>query len=404
LTATQPHPSGLKAALAARAHAEGFEVMRVTTPDAVPDAPERLRNWLEAGHHGEMGWMADRASWRGNPAELWPEARSVIMLGLSYAPDHNPLEATARRGLAALSVYAARRDYHEVIKGKLKTIAGVLAAADASVKVFVDTAPVMEKALAEAAGLGWQGKHTVLVSREHGSWLFLGAIFTTAELPADAPETDHCGTCTRCLDICPTKAFPEPYVLDARLCIAYLTIEHAGHIDRSLRGDIGNRVFGCDDCLAVCPWNKFAGQARETRLVLRDDLLGLPLEQLAQLDDTAFRKLFAGTPVKRTGRDRFVRNVMIAIGNSASASLAPVAEAALADASPLVRAMAVWAFWRLDACRARHIAQAHTAHETDPDVLAEWQAGVIPGGAACAGKGIQSVTMDPLPGPVGRRG
>lgn len=337
--------------------------------------------------------MADRVDWRGDPAQLWPEARSVIMLGLSYAPDHDPLEAITRRGQAALSVYAARRDYHDVIKGKLKTIAGVLTAADAGVKVFVDTAPVMEKALAEAAGLGWQGKHTVLVSRQHGSWLFLGAIFTTVELPVDTPETDHCGTCTRCLDICPTKAFPEPYVLDARRCIAYLTIEHAGHIGRELRGGIGNRVFGCDDCLAVCPWNKFAGQARETRLALRQDLLGLPLGQLAALDDAAFRKLFAGTPVKRTGRDRFVRNVMIAIGNSGTMALVPVAEAALADASPLVRAMAVWALWQLDAARAAALAPSHMVRETDADVIGEWRLpdapeeetakpyGVIPGGA-----------------------
>ncbi len=348
--------------------------MRITTPAAIPAASKRLADWLAAGNHGDMGWMADRAEWRGDPARLWPEARSVIMLGLSYAPGHDPLEATTRRSQAALSVYAARRDYHDVIKGKLKTIAGLLVAADAAVKVFVDTAPVMEKALAEAAGLGWQGKHTVLVSRTHGSWLFLGAIFTTAALPVDAPETDHCGTCTRCLDICPTKAFPQAYVLDARRCIAYLTIEHAGHIDRDLRGGIGNRVFGCDDCLAVCPWNKFAGEARETRLALREDLLDLPLEELAALDDAAFRKLFSGTPIKRTGRDRFARNVMIAIGNSGMASLAAVAEAALSDVSPLVRAMAVWALSRLDAGRAGELAGAHMAREADDNVLAEWRA------------------------------
>jgi epoxyqueuosine reductase len=374
LTTGQPSASGLKAALQARAAAEGFEVMRITTPAAIPAASKRLADWLAAGNHGDMGWMADRAEWRGDPARLWPEARSVIMLGLSYAPGHDPLEATTRRSQAALSVYAARRDYHDVIKGKLKTIAGLLVAADAAVKVFVDTAPVMEKALAEAAGLGWQGKHTVLVSRTHGSWLFLGAIFTTAALPVDAPETDHCGTCTRCLDICPTKAFPQAYVLDARRCIAYLTIEHAGHIDRDLRGGIGNRVFGCDDCLAVCPWNKFAGEARETRLALREDLLDLPLEELAALDDAAFRKLFSGTPIKRTGRDRFARNVMIAIGNSGMASLAAVAEAALSDVSPLVRAMAVWALSRLDAGRAGELAGAHMAREADDNVLAEWRA------------------------------
>jgi epoxyqueuosine reductase len=315
--------------------------------------------------------MEDRADWRGDPARLWPEARSVVMLGMSYAPDVDPLELLGKRRHAALSVYAARRDYHEVLKGKLKTVAGLLAA-DASVKVFVDTAPVMEKALAQAAGLGWQGKHSVLVSREHGSWLFLGAIFTTAELPADEPEVDHCGSCRRCLDICPTAAFPEPYVLDARRCIAYLTIEHKGHVDAEFREAIGNRVFGCDDCLAVCPWNKFAASAREARLSLREDLLSLSLGELAALDDARFRALFAGTPVKRTGRDRFIRNVMIAIGNSGAPDLAPAAEAALDDASPLVRAMAVWALARLAPARARMLG-ARQATEPDEDVREEWR-------------------------------
>ena len=347
-------------------------MVRITTPAAIPEAGSRLASWLGAGHHGDMAWMQDRADWRGDPAKLWPEARSVIMLGLSYAPDTDPLAALDRKGHAAISVYAARRDYHDVIKGKLKTIAGVLAAADASVKVFVDTAPVMEKALAEAAGLGWQGKHSVLVSRQHGSWLFLGAIFTTLELPIDAPEIDHCGTCSRCLDICPTHAFPQPYVLDARRCIAYLTIEHAGHIERSLRTGIGNRVFGCDDCLAVCPWNKFADAAREARLSLRADLLALPLEGLAALDDSAFRRLFAGTPIKRTGRDRFVRNVMIAIGNSGMPHLAASAEQALDDASPLVRAMAVWALAKLVPARIPALAGQHLLTETDADVRVEW--------------------------------
>ena len=321
-----------------------------------------------------MGWMQDRADWRGDPRALWPEARSVIMLGLSYAPPHDPLLALEDARRAVISVYGARRDYHDVIKGKLKTVAGVLGSAHAGVKVFVDTAPVMEKALAQAAGLGWQGKHTVLVSRQHGSWLFLGAIFTTADLPVDAPETDHCGTCRRCLDVCPTNAFPEPYVLDARRCIAYLTIEHAGHVDRALRSGIGNRVFGCDDCLAVCPWNKFAGEARETRLALREDLLALPLASLAGLDDAAFRALFAGTPVKRSGRDRFVRNVLIALGNSADPCLAPVAEARLGDASPLVRAMAVWALGRLAPARLAALVSQHLPAERDEAVRGEWQA------------------------------
>jgi epoxyqueuosine reductase len=347
-------------------------VARVTTPDAIPEAAARLGAWLSAGHHGEMGWMEERVEWRANPAALWAEAKSVIMLGLSYAPGHDPLEALARRDRAALSVYAARRDYHDVLKGKLKTVAGELARAQAGVKVFVDTAPVMEKPLAAAAGLGWQGKHTVLVSRTQGSWLFLGAIFTTAALPPDAPETDHCGRCTRCLDICPTQAFPAPYVLDARRCIAYLTIEHDGPIDPAFREAIGNRVFGCDDCLAVCPWNKFAGEARETRMALREDLLALPLATLAALDDAGFRALFAGTPIKRTGRDRFVRNVLIALGNAGEAGLAPAAVARLDDPSPLVRGMAVWALSRLDPARLALLALTHRPGETDPHVQAEW--------------------------------
>ncbi|MCX7324285.1 MAG: tRNA epoxyqueuosine(34) reductase QueG [Hyphomicrobiales bacterium] len=366
-------PAALKQAVLARARTEGFGIVRVTTPSAIPDAARRLRQWLDASYHGTMDWMADRADWRGDPARLWPEARSVIMLGLSYTPPHDPLAVLAEPEKAALSVYAARRDYHDVIKGKLKTVAGALTASDAAIKVFVDTAPVMEKALAEAAGLGWQGKHTVLVSREHGSWLFLGAIFTSAELPADEAGTDHCGRCTRCLDICPTKAFPAPYVLDARRCVAYLTIEHAGHIDRDLRPGIGNRVFGCDDCLAICPWNKFADAARESRLALREDLLGMPLSALAALGDASFRRLFAGTPVKRTGRDRFVRNVLIAIGNSDAAELGDVAQARLDDASPLVRAMAVWALARLAPGRARELAAGLAQMETDTAVQAEWR-------------------------------
>ncbi len=366
-----PIASDLKARLIERARAEGFAICRVTTPDAIPDAAGRLRDWLADSHHGTMGWMGERVDWRGDPAALWPEARSVVMLGMSYAPPHDPLASVAKRSRGAISVYAARRDYHDVIKGKLKTVAGVLAGA--GVKVFVDTAPVMEKPLAQAAGLGWQGKHTVLVSRAHGSWLLLGAIFTTAAIEPDPPEVDHCGSCRRCLDICPTDAFPAPYVLDARRCIAYLTIEHAGPIDPGLREGIGNRVFGCDDCLAVCPWNKFAQTAREARMALREELLDRPLAELAALDEAGFRTLFAGTPVKRTGRDRFVRNVMIAIGNSGDRALMPVAERALDDPSPLVRGMAVWALSRLDPTRARALAAAHAA-EADAHVRAEWRA------------------------------
>jgi len=322
-----------------------------------------------------MGWMEERTAERGDPRRLWGEARSVVMLGMSYAPDSDPLAMLGQPDKASISLYARRRDYHEVIKGKLKSVAGLLAAqGGAEVKVFVDTAPVMEKPLAQAAGLGWQGKHTVLVSREHGSWLFLGAIYTTAELLPDAPESDHCGSCRRCLDICPTDAFPAPYQLDSRRCIAYLTIEHPGHIDEVLRPGIGNRVFGCDDCLAVCPWNKFAETARETRLSLRDGLYALPLADLAGLDDAAFRTLFAGTPVKRTGRDRFLRNVLIAIGNSGRPELADSAVALIPDASPLVRAMAAWALIRIAPARARALAPGALAVENDPDVRREWQA------------------------------
>jgi epoxyqueuosine reductase len=322
-----------------------------------------------------MEWMAETAERRADPRTLWPEVRSIILLGLNYGPTEDPLADLARTDRGYISIYARNRDYHDVIKGKLKEAAGFLASkASSDVKVFVDTAPVMEKPLAEAAGLGWQGKHTVVVSREFGDWLFLGAIFTTAELPADEPERDRCGSCRRCLDICPTNAFPAPYQLDARRCISYLTIEHKGHIPEELRPGIGNRIFGCDDCLAVCPWNKFAQAGREARLVQREDLAVLPLRELAQLDDPAFRARFAGTPVKRTGRDRFVRNVLIAIGNSGDVALADEALRLLDDASPLVRAMAVWAIGRLlspDAV-ARHAAE-RLEREDDPDVREEWR-------------------------------
>lgn len=363
----------LKQAVVARARQEGFAIARIAPADAIPEAPARLQAWLEAGHHGEMGWMAERLAERADPRRLWSEVRSVVMLGMSYASEEDPLAVLARPEQAAISLYARRRDYHDVIKGKLKSVAGLLAArGGADVKVFVDTAPVMEKPLAQAAGLGWQGKHTVLVSREHGSWLFLGAIYTSALLPPDAPEQDHCGSCRRCLAICPTDAFPAPYRLDARRCIAYLTIEHAGHIDAELRAGIGNRVFGCDDCLAVCPWNKFAGAAQETRLALKEELGALDLATLAGLDDAGFRTLFAGTPVKRTGRDRVVRNTLIAIGNSGRPALAQHAEALLRDASPLVRAMAVWALGRLVPERARSLAPAHRGLESDAQVRQEW--------------------------------
>nr|WP_245258999.1 tRNA epoxyqueuosine(34) reductase QueG [Salinarimonas rosea] len=365
-----------------RARALGFDALAVTRPEAVPDLGPRLAAWLEAGHQGTMGWMETTAERRADPRTLWPEVRSIVMLGMNYGPDEDPLEAIRRRTKAAISVYAQGRDYHDVIKGRLKELAGVLASqAGDDVKVFVDTAPVMEKPLAQAAGIGWQGKHTVLVSRALGNWLFLGAIFTTAELPVDAPEGDHCGSCRRCLDACPTNAFPAPYVLDSRRCISYLTIEHAGPIPEDLRTGIGNRVYGCDDCLAVCPWNKFAHAAREQKLAARRDLASLPLADLARLDDAAFRALFAGTPIKRTGRDRFVRNVLVAIGNSGEPALVEVARERLDDASPLVRGMAVWALARLLPPEAfETLRTARVDAESDAHVRAEWRSRPIGAG------------------------
>jgi epoxyqueuosine reductase len=322
-----------------------------------------------------MDWMATTAERRGDPRTLWPDVRSVVMLGMNYGPDADPLAALRQRSRATISVYARGDDYHDIIKPRLKALARWLAArAGGDVKVFVDTAAVMEKPLAEAAGLGWQGKHTNLVSRRYGSWLFLGAIFTTLDLPPDAPEDDHCGNCRACLDICPTAAFPAPYRLEARRCISYLTIEHKGPIARELRPLMGNRIYGCDDCLAVCPWNKFAQAGREAKLAARDTLNAPPLAALAQLDDAAFRTLFAKSPVKRTGRDRFLRNVLIAIGNSAEPSLAREAEQLLTDASPLVRGAAVWALGRLDSARLAALAPARQLAERDPSVQEEWTA------------------------------
>jgi len=322
--------------------------------------------------------MQAHADRRADPRALWPAVRSLIMLGVNYAPAHDPLAVLARRDRGAISVYAQGDDYHEIIKPRLKHLARwLLEQAGGDVKVFIDTAAVMEKPLAAAAGLGWQGKHTNLVSREFGSWLFLGAIFTTLDLPPDAPHTDRCGSCRACLDVCPTAAFPTPYRLDARRCISYLTIEHKGPIPRDLRPLIGNRVYGCDDCLAVCPWNKFARAAHETKLAARDGLRAPALADLARLDDAAFRALFAKTAIKRTGRDRFVRNVLIAIGNSGESALAPQAERLLGDSSPLVRGAAVWALAQLDPARLSALDRARE-RETDPAVIAEWQAAAGP--------------------------
>src|SRR5512145_1406430 len=341
--------ASLKQLVLDEARAAGFVAARVTTPAAIGAAvADRLDQFLREGRHGDMAWMADTAERRRHPLGMWPQARSIVMLGLSYAPEGDPLAVLGQPDRAAISCYAQCSDYHDVVKAGLKRVAGALArASGAEVKVFVDTAPLMEKPLSQAAGLGWQGKHTNLVSREHGSWLFLGAILTAAQLEADAPHEDHCGSCRACLDVCPTHAFPAPYQLNARRCLAYLTIEHKGQIPREFRAALGNRVFGCDDCLAVCPWNKFAAEAYEARMAMREDLRLAPLAELARLDDAAFRARFAGTPVKRTGRNRFVRNVLCAIGNSGDPALAPAAEALLGDSSPLVRGMAVWALRRL---------------------------------------------------------
>jgi epoxyqueuosine reductase len=371
---------GLKARLVKQALAEGFAKCRVTRLDAIPQAAGRLEEFVAAGRHGQMGWMAERMGWRGNPAALWPEARSVVMLAEVYTPEFDPLELLARRDRAAISVYAMNRDYHDVVKKRLKRLARwfLEAAAEGdgapdvggekthraplssnsanstaahsepyrqepALKVFVDTAPVMEKPLAAAAGLGWQGKHTNLLARDLGSWFFLGAIFTTVELPVDAPEPEQCGSCTACLDICPTAAFPAPFQLDARRCISYLTIEHKGPVEEALRPLLGNRIYGCDDCLAVCPWNKFAAVASEIRYQARPELVSPPLADLALLDDAAFRALFSGSAIKRIGRDRFVRNVLYAIGNSGQPELATVAGTLLEDPDAAVADAARWA-------------------------------------------------------------
>ena len=330
---------------------------------------------MALGRHGTMDWLARTPERRAAPERLWPAARSVIVCAMRYGPEADPLPELDKRSRGYLSVYARNRDYHEVLKGRLKQLGQWLHhRSGADVKVFVDTAPLLEKPLAEAAGVGWQGKHTNLVSRRHGSWLFLGEILTDLDLPKDEPERDHCGRCRRCLDICPTDAFPGAYQLDARRCISYLTIEHKGQIPRELREPMGNRIYGCDDCLAVCPWNKFATAASEMKLQARADLLAPDLRELADLDDAGFRRRFAGSPVKRIGRDRFVRNVLVAIGNSGDAALSSPAEARLDDASPLVRGMAVWALARLVPVeRLREVAGDLPRDEADVEVRAEWQ-------------------------------
>jgi len=328
----------------------GFTACAFTTPDAIPEAAGRLAEFLKAGYNGQMGWLAERSHWRGDPTSLWPEARSVIMLAEAYTPTEDPLTLLDHPDRAAISVYARNRDYHDLVKKRLKRLGRWLIAQEScEIKVFVDTAPVMEKPLAAAAGLGWQGKHTNLVSREMGSWFFLGAIFTTLSLPPDAPEIDHCGSCTRCLDICPTKAFPAPYKIDARRCISYLTIEHHGEVDEELRPLLGNRIYGCDDCLAVCPWNKYAAATTEMGYWPRIELTRPKLAHFVCLSDAEFREVFAGSPIKRIGRNRFVRNVLYAIGNSSEAGLIPYASRLLDDADPVVQDAARWAVTRLKA-------------------------------------------------------
>ena len=354
----------------------GFDAAGFCAAQASEADKQGLAAYLERGLHGDMDWMAATAGRRADPRVLWAEARSVVVVGANYGPRGDPLEALERRDRGAVSVYAQGRDYHLVLRKRLKALARWMAETHASgVKVFVDTAPVMEKPLAARAGLGWQGKHTNLLSRAFGSWLFLGEVFTTLELAPDAPATDHCGTCNRCRDVCPTDALPAPYRIDARRCISYLTIEHKGHIEPRFRIPMGNRIYGCDDCLAVCPWNKFAVPTGEDSFLPRAELTAPRLADLARLDDAAFRRLFAGSPIKRTGRDRFVRNVLIAIGNSGDPALADVARERLGDASPLVRAMAVWALSRLqDGADLARLRARHLPGEADADVRSEWGA------------------------------
>jgi epoxyqueuosine reductase len=352
-TSTSETSDRLKAAIRDEALRLGFDVCGFASAAEPWDAGARLAEFIDQGRHGEMAWLAETAERRSHPRAMWPDARGAVVLGMNYGPDSDPLAALEHRDRAAISVYAQGDDYHDLIKKRLKALARWLVAeTGCELKVFVDTAPLMEKPLAQRAGLGWQGKHTNLVSRRFGSWLFLGAVLTTLDLEPDAAEGDHCGACRACLDICPTGAFPAPYQLDARACISYLTIEHAGPIPEEYRAKLGNRIYGCDDCLAACPWNKFAQEAREGALHAREQLRGPSLALLVALDDAGFRALFAKSPVKRVGRDRFVRNVLYAIGNSGEADLLPAAQALLADASDVVRDAAEWATTRLCALKA----------------------------------------------------
>ncbi len=357
------------------AEALGFDTCRICRADEPWPASERLEAFVEAGHHGQMQWMETTLERRKAPTSMWPEAKSAVIVGLNYGPDHDPMLNLERTGEGNISVYARGKDYHDVLKKRLKQLArAFVEKTGAEVKVFVDTAPLMEKPLAEKAGVGWQGKHTNLVSRELGSWLFLGVMLTDAELELDAAEIDHCGSCRACLDICPTDAFPAPYQLDARRCISYLTIEHKGPIPHEFRKAMGNRIYGCDDCLAVCPWNKFAAVSQESAFWARAELKGPSLDQLAALDDAAFREVFSGSPIKRIGRTRFIRNVLIAVGNSGDASL--VDESVLPhlnDEAPSIRGAAIWALSRLDFARFEAEKARRLGAESDEGVIAEWQ-------------------------------
>jgi len=366
----------LEALIKAKADELGFAACGIARADAAPHAGERLREWLAEGRHGSMIWMEERAHHRESPAGLWPEVRSVIALGMSYAPGADPLALAGEGGIGRISVYAQGGDYHDTIKRNLKALARwLIEIAAADLKVFVDTAPVMEKPLAEAAGLGWQGKHTNLVSRTHGSWLFLGAIYTTLDLVPDGPGEEACGSCSACQDACPTNAFPAPFRLDARRCISYLTIEHKGPIPAEFRAAMGNRIYGCDDCLAVCPWNKFAAAAQANKAFApRAELTAPELADLLALDDAGFRQVFSGSPIKRIGRDRMVRNCLIAAGNSGLASLVDPVGRLLDDPSPVVRGAAVWAFDRLAPDKAAAARALRVSAETDDDVRAEWAA------------------------------
>ena len=372
-----------RTAIAAQAVAEGFDVVGFTGAALPAPVAERLQQFIALGHHGDMDWMATHLERRRAPDKLWPEAKSAVVLGANYAPAQDPRLRQQQREEGAISVYAQGDDYHDVLKKRLRRLSGFIADSfGCEVKLFVDTAPLMEKPLAMAAGLGWQGKHTNLVSRSFGSWLFLGVILTDLELAPDRAHEDHCGACTACLAACPTNALPAAYQIDARRCISYLTIEHKGHIPALLRPAIGNRIYGCDDCLAACPWNKFAQAAHEIRFQARPELMHPVLTDLVRLTDAEFRTLFRGSPIKRVGRDRFVRNVLIAIGNSQQKALAASTLALVTDPSALVRAMAVWALSHLvSADQFAALAREHQASEADPDVVAEWQAGVDSGTA-----------------------